>query len=147
MEYFIGFFLALVAVFATMSITKSLVKKNKVFMPRVSQSKSFELLAPYLGKFYLMNSAIIDPEPITQSRKYSVANSIRLVIYNNNAYWIHNSNFYTAKVVNGNVDKETTKSVDTTAMSTVELDELSTIVEKLREGTGNDSSNSGNQGL
>ena len=145
MEYFIGAFLALIVVLTTLRVASRILKNDKPRVLRITQSQTFSLISPYVERPYLTNTGSEEPMPETQSRKHTSANTVRLVIYNSNAYWIQDRKFYTAKVVNGNVDRETTKPVDTANMNAVELNELSSIVDKLTEGTGNDSSNSGNQ--
>ena len=145
MEYFVGSFLTLIVVLTTLGAFSRAVKTRGRIRPRVTQSQSFSLISPYVNRLYLMGLQNAEFFPETQSRKHNSENTVKLVIYNSNAYWIQDKKFYTAKVVNGDVDRETTKPVDTMGMSTVELKELSQIVDALQEGTGNDSSNSGNQ--
>jgi hypothetical protein len=144
MEYFLGSAITLGILLISLRVINRGRFVSKIQPPKSSQSRSFSLIAPFFvnNSFFQSDSFEI---PETQSRKHLDSSGVRLVIYNNNAYWIYENIFYTAKVFNGTVDKETTKTVDTMGMSTVELKELSEIVDRLREGTGNDSSNSGNQ--
>jgi hypothetical protein len=145
MEYFIGSFFTLIVIWYASKIFKRIDSSGGRLRPRVSQSRSFDLLLPIVD-IIMPRSGWTYQEPLeTQSRNHFSSFSVKLVIYNDNAYWLHENNFYTAKMVNGNVDRETTKPVDTMSMNAVELNELAQIVEKLREETGNDSSNSGNQ--
>lgn len=144
MEYFIGSFVTLLVIFVSAKILSSFNLKTNMFRPRVSQSHSFDLIAPYVMRFAMPHYAYGEPKE-TQSTNHDKSSRVKMVIYNNTAYWIHENHFYTADVVNGIVNKESTKLVDTMGMSTVQLKELSEIVEKLTEGTDNDSSNSGNK--
>jgi len=145
MEYFVGSFLTLIVVLTTFGAFSRALKTRGGIKPKVTQSQSFSLISPYVNRLYLTGLQNAQFFPETQSRKHNSANTVKLVIYNSNAYWIQDKKFYTAKVINGDVDRETTKLVDTMSMSAVELNELSSIVDKLTEGMGNDSSNSGNQ--
>lgn len=104
----------------------------------------FRVVAPYVPYAYKEYEEYL---PDTQSRKHLYESGMRVVIYNDNAYWLQNNIFYTAKLKNGIVDQETQKVVDTMSMSKVELKEIEYIVYKLTEGIDNDSSNSGNEKL
>lgn len=67
-------------------------------------------------------------------------NHIRVIIMDNRAYWIKDNTFYTANMsIDGTVDKDTTSRVDTEGMSKIQLDQMLFIVDKLREGTFDDS--------
>jgi hypothetical protein len=143
MEYFIGSLVTVIAILILYRPLKNFKTDSDKRKLKVSQSRYFEMLVPYMGRFLLPNTSYEPPE--RQSTNYEKSLNIKLVIHNNKAYWLHENKFYTATVVDGVVDKATTKPVDTMGMSTVELKELSQIVDALQEGTGNDSSNSGNQ--
>ena len=62
------------------------------------------------------------------------AKSTRVLIIDNEAYWIKNNTVFMAEVINGEVEKETTREVDTMAMDKVQLKKMIFIVEKLKEG-------------
>ena len=79
----------------------------------------------------------------TQARKYMKQAWVRVVILDDNAYWIKDNALYVAELVDGAVDKESTKRVDTMSMNKVELDKTMFVVEKLREGRGDENSSSG----
>lgn len=144
MEYVAGSIVTAVVMLFVIKFANNINLKSYFRKPRVSQSYSFSLLMPSIS--HLMTPFGLYLEPIErQSTNHERSLKVKMVIYNNKAYWIHDGNFYTAIVVNGVVVKESTKPVDTMGMDTVELKELSEVVEKLTEGTGNDSSNSGNQ--
>jgi len=144
MEYFLGSIATLIVAAIALGLINGQRQSHRIKPARHSQSRSFSVISPFFVNTLLFSFEEA-PLPETQSRKHMLSSGIRLVIYNDNAYWIYENIFYTAKMTNGSVDKETTKMVDTMGMSTVELRELSEIVDKLREGSGNDSSNSGNQ--
>jgi len=143
MEYFIGSLVTVLAILILYRPLKNIKIKTDKNKLKISQSHYFEILSPYVSRF-IAPGYWYDPPP-RQSTNHKNSLSVKLVIHNNKAYWFHENNFYTAAVVNGEVDKATTKPVDTMSMNAVELNELSQIVDALQEGTGNDSSNSGNQ--
>lgn len=144
MEYFIGSIATAIVFFIASRALPSFSFNNKAKNVYVTQSMAFESIAPYVYPEY--NAGKWYKEPIeTQSRKYVQSTGVRVVIYNDNAYWLHENTFYTATAPNGIVDQSSAKVVDVMNMNDVELKELSYIVEKLTEGTDSDSSNSGNQ--
>lgn len=75
----------------------------------------------------------------TQSQKHFKETNVRVIIVDNEAFWIKNNIFYKAQVSDQGVDKNTTQQVDTITMDKVQLDKMLFIMDKLREGTENDS--------
>ena len=80
----------------------------------------------------------------TQSKKHQEESNVKVIIVGNQAYWIKNNIFYKAPLVDQLIDKESAERVDTTDMDKVQLDQMLFIVDKLREGTSDDSRGSGN---
>lgn len=80
----------------------------------------------------------------TQSNKHQEQNNVRVIIVDNRAYWIKDNIFYTAPLVNQLIDKDSAERVDTTNMNKVQLDQMLFIVDKLTEGTSDDSRGSRN---
>jgi hypothetical protein len=81
--------------------------------------------------------------PTRQSNNFMKDSYTRVLILDDNAYWIKDQALYTAEIMDGMVNKETTRRVDTMTMDKVELDKTMFIVEKLREGLDSDSGGSG----
>ena len=106
---------------------------------RYSQSHVQKLISPILE--YVPD----EPEEKIprQSNNFVKDSYTRVIILDDNAYWIKDQALYTAEIFDGMVNKETTRRVDTMAMNKVELDKTMFIVEKLREGLDNDSSSPG----
>ena len=71
--------------------------------------------------------------------------NIKVIIFDNNAYWIKDNIFYRAPLVNELIDKESAEQVDTIHMDKVQLDKMLFIMDKLREGISDDSRGSGNK--
>ncbi len=80
----------------------------------------------------------------TQSRRHQEDSTTRVIVVDNEAYWIKNNIFYKAPLVNERIDKDSAQQVDTTNMDKVQLDKMLFIVDKLAEGTSDDSRGSGN---
>jgi hypothetical protein len=81
----------------------------------------------------------------SQSRIHHNKTNIKVIIFDNDAYWIKDNIFYKAPLVNELIDKEAAEQVDTMGMDKVQLDKMLFIMDKLREGINDDSRGSGNQ--
>ena len=79
----------------------------------------------------------------TQSRKYHEKMNIKVIIVDQNAYWVKDNIFYTAPMINENIDNELAQEVDTMSMDKVQLEQMLFIMDKLREGNNDDSRGSG----
>lgn len=117
-------------------LLKNSIKKNK--QPIISQS-----MLQYRYSNRKNNSRKIKVK--TQSRIQYDKTNIRVIIFDNNAYWIKDNIFYKAPLVNELIDKESAEQVDTIHMDKVQLDKMLFIMDKLREGINDDSRGSGNE--
>jgi hypothetical protein len=83
-------------------------------------------------------------KPIRYSQIHEAKNNIKVIIMDNMAYWIKDNALYVADMsIDGTVNKETTRRVDTMTMNRVQLDKMIFIIDKLREGTLDDSGSAG----
>lgn len=145
MEYILGAIITLVTVaFVSNRFNKSEAMKVSVNV-RYSQSRAFELMKP-LKIFNQMLDMVQNPI-ITQTTKHNDSMHVKVVIADNEAYWISNNKFYVADVRDKMVVQESTREVDTMAMDDVELKKISEIVEILRKEDKNDRGSSGNKKL
>lgn len=142
MEYFIGSISTLIVLFVAYKVFDRVPNYHSVKLTR-SQSFNYELIKPaipLLGMF-------AREQVMTQSRKHNTRNHVKVVMVDNQAYWIENNSFYVADMNDEGIDSDTIKVVDTMSMNDVELDKIMFIVEKLNEGKSNDSRNPGNSQL
>jgi putative cell wall-binding protein len=145
MEYILGAIITLGTVaFVSNRFNKSKAMKVSVNV-RYSQSRAFELMKP-LNIFSQMLEMAQNPM-ITQTTKHNDSMHVKVVIADNEAYWISNNKFYVADVRDKMVVQESTREVDTMAMDDVELKKISEIVEILRKEDKNDRGSSGNKKL
>lgn len=114
-------------------ILKNSIKRNK--QPIISQS-----MLQYRYSNRRRNSRKIKVR--TQSRMQHEKTNIRVIIFDNDAYWIKDNIFYKAPLVNELIDKESAEQVDTIHMDKVQLDKMLFIMDKLREGIEDDSRSS-----
>ena len=117
-------------------ILKNSIKNNK--QPIISQS-----MLQYRYSSRKNNSRRIKPK--TQSKLHYDKTNIKVIIFDNDAYWIKDNIFYKAPLVDELIDKEAAEQVDTMGMDKVQLDKMLFIMDKLREGINDDSRGSGNE--
>jgi hypothetical protein len=145
MEYILGAIITLV----TIALVSKRVERSKTMKLSVnvtySQTRAFELMRP-LKIFTTMLDMVQNPI-ITQTSKHHDSLHVKVVIADNEAYWITNDKFYVADVRDKMVIQESTREVDTMAMDDVELNKISEIVELLRKEDKNDRGSSGNKKL
>jgi hypothetical protein len=117
-------------------ILKNSIKNNK--QPIISQS-----MLQYRYSSRKNNSRRIKSK--TQSKLHYDKTNIKVIIFDNDAYWIKDNIFYKAPLVDELIDKEAAEQVDTIHMDKVQLDKMLFIMDRLREGIGNDSRSSGDE--
>jgi len=80
-----------------------------------------------------------------QSTQNYIQESIKVVVVEDDAYWIQDNTFYHTKVTgDGEIDQSSAKPIDTTNMDVEEIDKLMKIVDNLRSINKNDGSGTGN---
>jgi len=128
MEYLFG---AIVTA-STMFFTYRWLQKNSVRVKPIkvlaTQSRTNELIK----EMFMPNESF--PVATSQAMKYFDSINLRILILEEQAYWIKNNSVFVAEVINGEIEKDTAKEVDTMAMDKVQLNKLMFIVEKLKEG-------------
>jgi len=75
----------------------------------------------------------------SQSKMHHDKTNIKVIIFDNSAYWIKDNIFYKAPLVDQLIDKDSAEQVDTIHMDKVQLDKMLFIMDKLREGIDDDS--------
>ncbi len=140
MEYIIGFLSAIVFVYFLVRIQN----KYDVLKVRLKFSKATQSRNHYLFERDVDVVQNKKKEVNRQSTKHDKNVNIRVIIMDNQAYWIKDNVFYTAELNHGIVDKETTKEVDTMTMNKVQLDKMIFIIDRLREEAFDDRWGSGN---
>lgn len=139
MEYIIGFLSAIVFVYFLVRIQN----KYDVLRVRLKFSKATQSRNHYLFERDVDVVQKKKKEVNRQSAKHDKNVNIRVIIMDDQAYWIKDNVFYTAELNHGIVDKETTKEVDTMTMNKVQLDKMIFIIDRLREEAFDDRWGSG----
>jgi len=139
MEYFLGSAITLIAMFVTTRLISynKLDKKNN--MPRYSQSSIHMLILPLLPEIKKYKKKMI-----TQSSKHEERTNIKVVIFDNKAYFVKDGTFYCAEMNGTEIDGANATLVDTMGMDKIQLDKMLFIMDQLRDGKKNDSGDSRN---
>jgi len=87
------------------------------------------------------------PSRQSQSEKHAEKNSVKVIFVDDKAYWVSNNVFYCADVDNGNVDTESAKPIDVYNLDKNDIKKLLFILDKLGDGSSNDSGSSGDKRL
>lgn len=137
MEYIVGFLSAFVFIYCLVKIQdKYDILSERLILVRSSQSRNHEIINKHIPEEI--------KKPNRQSSKHEQNTNIRVIVMDDQAYWIRDNVFYTADLLQGNVAKETTRRVDTMDMDKVQLDKMMFIIDKLREEAFNDRWGAGN---
>jgi hypothetical protein len=120
------------------------VKKRKKYFAKVvyTQSSIHQIVKNFLPK-----DLFEVPKVFSQARKHVRDNSVKVLMMEDNAYWVHNNMFYVADTVDGFVNQETVRPVDTNNMSKRDIDKMLFILDSLRDGNSDDSSSAWNDRL
>lgn len=141
MKYIAGFIVAFVLIYYVDKFQyKYNIFQEKMLKPiAYRQSHIHSLIFPLLPK-----GIKVKKNKRTQSTIHEAKNNIKVIIMDNNAYWIKDNAFYMADMsIDGTVNKDSTRRVDTDRMNRVQLDKMLFIIDRLREGTLDDSGSAG----
>jgi hypothetical protein len=140
MKYYIGFLFSFFLVY----IVSKLQSKYNIFNEFNETSRKTQSHKLFLRSALDKQPGIEKPKQETQAQKHEKKTRIKVIIMDDQAYWVKDNVFYTADMSGEIVDKETTRVVDTMTMSKVQLDKMIFIMDRLREGNLNDSGGTGN---
>ena len=136
-------------IYIVVKITTNIVIKNNMPKLKHRQSTIHNIVRDVLPTNEdIIRNIIMNRERSKQKKqsnqKYS-QESIKVIVVEDDAYWIQDNTFYQTKVTeDGEIDQSSAKPVDTTNMSVEEIDRLMKIVDDLRGIGKNDGSSSGN---
>ena len=140
MEYFLGSLLTLIAMFVTTRLVSSESKTTDKSPFRYSQSHIHEIISPLVPDLRSYKK-----EVLRQSSKQEERTNIKVVIFDNKAYFVKDGTFYCAEMHGTDIDGANATLVDTMGMDKVQLDKMLFIMDQLRDGKKNDSGDSRNQ--
>jgi hypothetical protein len=134
MEYYLGFAFA---VFLAIVLIK-LQEKYNIFYEFSSKNIMLRQSHYHGIKVSQLKNKNISSKKRRQSSLHVEKTNIKVIIMDDQAYWVKDNVFYTADMSGEIVDKETTRVVDTMTMNRIQLDKMMFIIDKLREGTFDD---------
>ena len=138
-QYFIA--IGLTLCFSTYILYKG--RKTRSFPGIVYSQSSIHLMI----KDFLPKTLYERPRQQSQSLKHIEKNTIKVIFIEDKAYWVSNNIFYCAEAIGGNVNIDTTEPIDTSSMSKKDIDKMLFILDNLKNGSNDDSSNTGNERL
>jgi hypothetical protein len=124
---------------AVLSITILLVLLTYAFFSKSSQKNKIISQSMLLHRFSNGKKYSRKISARTQSKRHYEKTNVKVIILDNNAYWIKDNIFYKAPLIGQSIDKDSAEEVDTITMDKVQLDKMLFIMDKLREGINDDS--------
>jgi hypothetical protein len=139
MTYILAIGLTLLSISSIIIIA---VKRSKKYFTKVvyTQSDIHQIVKNFIPK-----DLFEMPKPLSQARKHIRNNTVKVLIIEDQAYWVHNNMFYVADTVEGLVSPETVRPVDTNNMSKRDIDKMLFILDSLKNGNSDDSSSTWNK--
>jgi hypothetical protein len=128
-----------------LSITILLVLFTYIFASRSGKKQNIVSQAMLLHRFNNGKKYSRKIMTQTQSKMHYNKTNVKVIILDNQAYWIKDNIFYKAPLDGQSIDKESAEQVDTIHMDKVQLDKMLFIMDRLREGINDDSRGSGDK--
>jgi hypothetical protein len=142
MQYLIASVLTLVVSWAILVIIKK--KNNKKYLSlSYRQSDMHEIL-----KYFFSLNVQEKDKPLSQFQKRLDKSMLKVIVAEDQAYWVLDNVFYVADALDNQVDPETARPVNVENMSRLEMEKMLFILDSLKDGeVKNDRSGSGNEGF
>jgi len=135
-----------------LAIGLTLLSISSIIIIAVKRSKKYFIKVVYtqsdihqIVKNFIPKDLFEMPKPLSQARKHIRSNTVKVLIIEDQAYWVHNNMFYVADTVEGLVSPETVRPVDTNNMSKRDIDKMLFILDSLKNGNSDDSSSTWNK--
>jgi len=128
-------------ILAISSIIIIAVKRNKRYFAKIAYTQSD---IHQIVKHFLPKDLFEMPKLLSQARKHTRSNTVKVLVIEGQAYWVHDNMFYVADTVEGLVNPETVRPVDTNNMSKRDIDKMLFILDSLKNGNSDDSSGAWN---
>lgn len=134
----LAFSLTLIAACSIIILTA--YKNKKYFIKVVYRQSDIHNIV----KHFIPKDLFDEPKRNSQAKKHLSNNSVKVLVMEDQAYWVHNNMFYVAETVDGLVNPETVKPVDVNNMSNRDIDKMLFILDSLKNGNSDDSSGAWN---
>lgn len=133
--------LTLVVFFVIIKVIKK--RSRKVFSKTLYRQSDMHRMFKYFFSLEI-NSNVKPPSQLTKRKEKDM---IKVVVIENQAYWVLNNTFYVAKAFDGQVIPDTAEPVDIESMSRKDIEKMLSILDSLKNGKEDDSSSAGNERL
>ena len=142
MQYLIASGLTLVVSWAILVIIKK--RNNKKYLSlSYRQSDMHEIL-----KYFFSLNVQEKDKPLSQFQKRLDKSMLKVIVAEDQAYWVLDNVFYVADALDNQVDPETARPVNVENMSRLEMEKMLFILDSLKDGeVKNDRSGSWNEGF
>jgi hypothetical protein len=137
MEYFIGFILTLSVSLIIIFIMKKKINK-KMSRTLYSQRDTHELFK----YFFSIESSNQKRHP-SQLTNHAEKSMIKVMVMDQEAYWVSDNTFYVANAINGEVEAGSATPVNVENMSKNDMNKMLFILDNLQNGNKNDSGSAG----
>lgn len=142
MKYFIASGLTLISSWAILVLIKK--KNNKKYSSLLYRQSDMHRMLKY---FFSLNEKEKE-KPLSQFNKRLDESMLKVIVVENEAYWVLNNVFYVADAFDNQVNPETARPVNVQDMSKSDIEKMLFILDSLKDGeVENDRSSSGNEGF
>ena len=132
--------LTLIAYWAILKVIKN--RSKKVFSKTLYRQSDMHRMLKYFFSLEITNN---EKRP-SQLTKRIEKDMIKVIVMENQAYWVSDNTFYVAKAFQGEVLPDTAEPVDIENMSRKDIDRMLFILDNLKNGKEkDDSSSAGNE--
>ena len=132
--------LTLIAAWAILKVIKK--RSKKVFSRTLYRQSEMHRMLKYFFSLEITNN---EKRP-SQLTKRKEKDMIKVIVMENQAYWVSDNTFYVAKAFEGEVLPDTAEPVDIESMSRKDIDKMLFILDNLKNGKDkDDSSSAGNE--
>ena len=132
--------LTLIAYWAILKVIKK--RSKKVFSKTLYRQSDMHRMLKYFFSLEITNN---EKRP-SQLTKRIEKDMIKVIVMENQAYWVSDNTFYVAKAFEGEVLPDTAEPIDIESMSRKDIDKMLFILDNLKNGKDkDDSSSAGNE--
>jgi hypothetical protein len=132
--------LTLIAAWAILKVIKK--RSKKVFSRTLYRQSDMHRMLKYFFSLEVTNNQ----KPPSQLTKRKEKDMIKVIVMENQAYWVSDNTFYVAKAFEGEVLPDTAEPVNIESMSRKDIDKMLFILDNLKNGKEkDDSSSAGNE--
>lgn len=117
---------------------------NKKFGKKMSRTLYSQKDTHDLLKYFFSIDSSSNKKRLSQLTKHTEKSMIKVMVIDQEAYWVSNNTFYVAKAIDGEVEPGSAQPVDIANMSKNEIDKMLFILDNLESGKKNDSGSAGN---